>query len=57
MLTTNSTDEEIINYCTERFNLIRETIVVERDDDWGFYITGRSVGSIEYLTVTSSTVR
>lgn len=49
-------DEDLKDYLVDNFNLIRDTIKIEWDDEGDCMITAREQGTIEYVSV-SGTIR
>jgi hypothetical protein len=50
----NTSEEALIDYCVSTFNLIRETVKVDWDDEGECMITGRENGTIEFVSVAGT---
>lgn len=47
-------DEALKDYLVENFNMIRETIKIDWDDEGDCMITGRENGTIEYVSIAGT---
>lgn len=49
-----STPEEIVNFFSERYNMIRETITIDVEENGYVTIKGRVNGTIERISITGT---
>lgn len=47
-------DEALIDYCVNTFNLIRESVKIDWDDEGECMITGREVGTVERVSIAGT---
>lgn len=53
-VSSSISDAELVDYCVDHFNLIRETVKIDWDDEGECMITGQYNGTVEFISISGT---